>query len=63
VQQHTRIGRRRTESRADRQDAHVLDAGVRQQPLEVALLDQVQRGQQQRKHAEDQQHAARKAAA
>ena len=44
---------------ADGQDAHVLDAGVGKQPFDVPLAEQVQRGEQQRRDPEDQQHVAR----
>ena len=60
VQQNPGQCRRGAEADPDRQDAHVLDAGVRQQPLDVALAEQVQRGQQQRRDPENQQHVAGK---
>ena len=54
---------RRAEAHPDRQDAHVLDAGVGKQPLDVPLAEHVQRGQQQRGDPEGQQRVPREAAA
>src|SRR6185437_16767330 len=57
--QHAGQRDRRAEGHADRQDAHVLDAGVREQPLDVPLPEYVERGEQQRGDAERQQRVAR----
>ena len=63
MQQHPGQRERRAEAHPDGQDAHVLDAGIGQQPFDVALVEQVQRRQQQRGHPEHQQHQLREAGA
>ena len=59
VQQHAGERDRRAEAHPDRQDPHVLHAGVGQQPFDIALVEQVQRRQQQRGDAEREQDTLR----
>ena len=61
VQQHPGQGDRRAEADTDREDAHVLDAGVGQQPLHVVLLEQVSAASSSDADAEDEQHGLREA--
>ena len=63
MQHHPGQRDRRAEAHPDGQDAHVLDAGVGQQPFQIPLIQQIQGGEEQRRDAEGQQHVPREAGA